>query len=40
MPLIFNAFTVWSICPDNKQKKITNFPDKSFKGKSYSKLLR
>ena len=38
--LIFNAFTVWSLCPDNKHNKITNFSDRSFKGKWYSKLLR
>ena len=40
MSLIFNAFIVWSLCPDNKRNKITNFSDKFFKGKSYSKLLR
>ena len=29
--LIFNAFTVWFLSPDNKHNKITNFSDKSFK---------
>ena len=33
--LMFNAFTVWSFCSDNKHNKITNFSDKSFKGKSF-----
>ena len=33
MSLIFNAFTVLPLCPDDKHNKKT-------KGKSYSKLLR
>ena len=40
MSLIFNASTICSLCPDNKHNKITSFSDRSFKGKSYSKLLR
>ena len=40
MSLIFNAFTVCSLCSDNKHNKITNFSDKSFKGKSNSRILR
>ena len=31
MSLIFNAFTVWYLCPDSKHNKMTNFSDKSLK---------
>ena len=40
MSLIFNVFTVCSLCPDNKHNKITSFSDRSFKSKSYFKLLK